>query len=143
MENMFYHPYDDSIIYNNFAFLVDEYDMKNAYQTLELDGGWVYSQHCFYNETGCFTVSTLPNRGELDFYHASKFSHNPKELQEQWVDVFSIKSAVWSKYKKIGFFPIPFPLIRKKRLLEATVEVIKDQIERENTFLDIVVERKQ
>ena len=143
MKNTFHYPYDDSMIYNNFAFLVDEYNMKYAYQTEELGGGWVYSHHSFYNETGCFTVSTLPNRGELDFYHASKFSPNPKELQKQWVDVFSIKSAVWSKYKKIGFFPIPFPLIRKKRLLEATAEVIKDQIERENTFLDIVVERKQ
>ena len=143
MENMFYYAYDDPMIYNNFAFLVEEYDMKYAYQTRDLGGGWVYSYHTFYNETGCFTVRVLPVRGELDFYYSSKFSHNPEDLQERWIDIFSIKSAVWSKYKKIGFLPIPFPLIRQKRLLRATAEVIKDQLERENMFMEIIVKKRQ
>ena len=140
MKNMLY-PVTDLDIRDNFWFLVKQYKMTYAYQTFAFGRGWVTSEHSFYNEFGCFTISSLPPRGETDFYRSIKFSNNRAELHEKIIDVFLIEKEIWAKYKRVGFLPIPFPLFRHKRFMKAVSKVIQTNVQKEGTLLGIEIKK--
>ena len=74
-------------------------DFKNCF------GGywWVYT-HSLYNDSGCFTIHCLPQRGEVDCYFTEKFSTDRKELCGQIINVFEVEKDIWNKNERIWIF---------------------------------------
>ena len=63
---------------------------------------------CYMMLDGCFTIHCLPQRGEVDFYFADKFSTDRKELCGIPINVYEIEKEIWNKNAKIWFFKNPF-----------------------------------
>ena len=53
-----------------FDFLVKEYKLEYAKKHFDncYEGNWAVITYSYFNESGCFTIYTLPERGELDFF---------------------------------------------------------------------------
>ncbi len=73
-------------------------------------GSWAAWTYSFYNESGCFTIHFLSQRGELDCYCAAAFSAVREELCHRSVDMCSIKPEIWEKnqnwYLEMAIFPV-------------------------------------
>lgn len=128
-------------IEKQFDFLVKDYNLKYVYQEFKncYGGNWCVYTHSFYNDSGCFTIHNLPQRGELDFYYAKKFSKVRKDLYEQLIGITSIEKEIWDKNSKFLFFRNPFFWWSSSRVLKTLAEVIKKQIEDNGEFFGIKV----
>ena len=129
----------DELIYNEFSFLINKYNLKYHCQKFDIGGGWIISMHSFFNEMGCFTIYNLPSRGELYFYSSKKFSTEKQQLCEKIIDIYSIEKDVWNKYGKIGFIPNPFFWWNNKKILKVAAEIVKLQIEEKGTWMNIKI----
>lgn len=119
-----------------FVFLVKEYDLKYSFQMFQNYpfGNWSVDMHSYYNDSGCFSIYNLAQRGEMDFYYAKKFSANIAELMEQSVAIDSIGQEIWSKAKKKFLFGY-----RHSLFIKTLAEVIKSQIEQHGEFYGVKV----
>lgn len=128
-------------IEKQFKFLETEYDLKHVYQDFSncYGGNWWVYTHSYYNESGCFTIHNLPQRGELDFYYAKEFSNVRKNLCEHQINISSIEKEIWNKHNKILFFRNPFFWWSEKKILHALAEVIQVQINRYGEFFGIKI----
>ena len=129
---------EDIDIYNTYKFLVDDYSFEYAQQQFDL-GGWICSAHSFFNESGCFTIHYMESRAELDFYYSKQFSTNRRALYEKPIPIYSIEKGIWDKYGKLWFIPNVFFWCSHKRILKASAEVVKTQIQKNNSFFDIMI----
>ncbi len=124
-----------------FGFLVKQYGLTYVYQDFKncFDGNWQVYTHSFYNESGCFTIHNLPQRGELDFYYAKKFSNNRKDLCEKMIDIRSAEEEIWKKHSNVLGIRNPFFWWSEKKVLSTLVEVIKSQIKKKGEFFGIEI----
>ena len=119
-----------------FDFLVYEYKLKYAKQQFNncYNGTWTVITYSFYNESGCFTIYTLPERGDLDFYHSKKYSDELGKLCSSRVNVESIGTEIWQKAKKKIFFEY-----RHKLFLRTLAEVIRYNVQLNGSFCGVKV----
>ncbi len=123
-------------IEKQFEFLVKDYGLKYSYQEFnDCYGGywWAYT-HSYYNESGCFTIHVLPQRGEIDFFFAERFSTVREELCKNEINEQSIGQSIWNTAKKKFLFGY-----RKSLYLETLAKAIKFQIKKYGSFFGIKV----
>ena len=128
-------------IEKQFDFLVTDYGLKHAYQDFNncFGGHWWVCTHSYYNESGCFTIHNLPQRGELDFYYAKEFSNIRKDLCEQRINISAIGTEIWEKNEKFLFMKNPFFWWSEKKVLKSLAEVIEAEIKSTGQFFGIKV----
>lgn len=122
-----------------FDFLVKDNGLKYVYQEFYncYGGNWRVYTHSYYNQSGCFTIHTLPQRGELDFYYAKEFSTVLENLCELLIDISSIEKEIWDKHNKILFFRNPFFWWSRNKVLKALAEVIRQKLIKKMNFLGL------
>ena len=108
----------DYFIQNKLLFLVEKCGLHYAFQQMDYGGGFVSSEHSYFNDSGCFTICSLEQRGELDFYDAESFSDNRKILHEKLIDVYSVEQSIRDKYGKIGIIPNVFFWCNHQKIIE-------------------------
>lgn len=139
--------YKDKNIEKAFEFLVRDYGLKYEYQAFFdafNDGrGWNIFTYSYYNESGCFTVHTLPQRGELDFYCSENFSTNYQNLYERNINIYitTLEEEIWKKHSKIWIFNKPFFWCSTRRVTQAVADVLKVHIEKFGEFYGIKVDK--
>lgn len=131
----------DSFIQNKLRFLVVKHGLHYAFQQMDYGGGFVSSEHSYFNDNGCFTICSLEQRGELDFYYAKSFTNNRKILHDKLVDVYSVEKSIWDKYGKIGIIPNVFFWCNHKKIIEVLAEVISHQICSTGTFFGVEINK--
>ena len=130
-------------IENMFDFLTKDYNMTYRYQEFSNCYGnrCTVHTHSYFNDTGCFTIYIEIQRG-MEFWYASRFSTERKELCERGIDVSSIEPQVWSKYERLCFFKNPFFWWSDKRVLSTLAEAVKVHLAKDNSIFGIQVNRK-
>ncbi len=128
-------------IKKEFTNLAKKYNLSYQYQEFEncFGGNWWVYTHSLYNESGCFTIHCLPQRGEVDFYYSEKFSHDRKELCGKPINVYEVEKEIWIKKEKIVFFKNPFYYWNHKRVIKTLIQVINVSIEKNNEFFGIKI----
>ena len=98
-----------------FTDLAKKYNLNYKYQEFKncFGGNWLVCTHSLYNDSGCFTIHCLPQRGEVDFYFADKFSTDRKELCSKAVNVMKLKNLFGKRKQKYGFLKIHFITVVK------------------------------
>ena len=126
-------------IRHRFAFLVDEYGFQYAEQRFDkcFDGNWTVTTYSFYNENGCFTIHTLPQRGEVVFYCCDKFSSEREALCARSVDIRTIEEDVWDRRSRIWIFRNPFFWYSQRSVLAALAEVVRTHLSKHNELFGI------
>ena len=124
-------------------FLVIEYGLKHIHQDFNscFGGNWWVKTDSYYNDSGCFTIHHLPQRGELDFYYSKEFSTIRESLCERLLDISSVEKEIWEKHKKFLCFKNPFFWNSEKKVFQALAEIIKVQIEKNGEFFGIKVQK--
>ena len=121
-----------------FDFLVKDYNLSYRYQKfLNCYGGnWTVQTFSFYNDSGCFTIHNEIQRG-MDFWYATRFSTERKELCEKELDVSLIEPQIWEKHARIGPFKNPFFWWSNNRVLSTLAVALKLHIAKNNEFFGI------
>lgn len=119
-----------------FNCLAQKYNLEYRYQEFDncFGGSWFVYTHSLFNDSGCLTIHCLPQRGEIDCYFSSKFSHNREQLCETLVNVFDIERDTWLKHQKVWKFKNPFFYWSLDRTINAILEVIEVSFDRTNEF---------
>ena len=138
-----------------FGFLSKDHGLEYSHQGFKkcYGGNWYVDTYSFYNESGCFTIYELSERGEWDFYYAEKYSKSMDELLDQRLCVQSFQQEKWKEYSKAveeqtaaiekyvhKFFCGKMFLAEWKAeriMLETLAEVIKTQIEKHGCFFGV------
>ena len=122
-----------------FTDLANKYNLNYQYQDFKncFGGNWWVYTHSLYNDSGCFTIHCLPQRGEVDFYFADKFSTDRKELCSKAINVYEVEKEIWEKKAKIWFFKNPFYYCNQDKIIKTLIEVINVSIEKNNEFFGI------
>lgn len=121
--------------------LAQKHGLKYQYQDFEncYGGEWWVCTHSLYNESGCFTIYCLPQRAEVEFYFAERFSRNRSELCSKWINVYEFEKEIWESDRKIGFFKNPFYDWNQDRIIKTLIKVITALIEKNNEFFGIKI----
>lgn len=124
-----------------FNFLVEDYKLTYKHHVFEncYNLGYTVYTHSFFNRSGCFTIYSLPQRGELDFYYAKEFSEKREELCEKLLDICSIEKEIWDKHTKFGFIKNPFFWRNEEKVLTVLAEVLKAHINKHSEFFGILL----
>lgn len=124
-----------------FSDLSKKYNLAYKYQEFEncFGGGWFVFTHSLYNDSGCFTICCLAQRGEVDCYFAGKFSNDRKELCEKLINVFEVEREIWCKNEKVLFFKNPFYYFNPDNMIKTLIEVIYASIEKKHEFFGIKI----
>ena len=124
-----------------FTDLANKYNLNYQYQDFKncFGGNWWVYTHSLYNDSGCFTIHCLPQRGEVDFYFADKFSTDRKELCSKAINVYEVEKENWEKKAKIWFFKNPFYYWNQDKIIKTLIEVINVSIEKNNEFFGIKI----
>ena len=77
-------------------FLVEKYNLKFTEQTFKSTpfGNWVTKTYSFYNDSGCFTISELLQRDEIDFYFSDVFSTAYPDLKQRHIGHITIRFLI-------------------------------------------------
>lgn len=132
---------DDCV--NLLMFLVDDYNLSFSAQTFENTpfGNWTTKTYSFYNDTGCFTISYLPNREEWEFYFSHAFSRDCAKLQKEILNVWIDEPEIWHRHQRWIFgLKDPFFWWKKKKVFRALSETIRKKIQMDNAFWGVKVE---
>ncbi len=123
---------------NLLMFLVDKYHLKFTAQDFPSCpfGNYTTKTYSFYNDTGCFTISYLLQKNELDFYFSNTFSSKYASLCKKLLNVWVEEPEIWRKHRNKH----PFFWWNKKKILSALAEVIREKIHKNNEFFGVVVE---
>lgn len=124
-----------------FTDLAKKYHLNYQYQDFKncFGGNWWVYTHSLYNDSGCFTIHCLPQRGEVDFYFADKFSADRKELCGNPINVYEIEKEIWNKNAKIWFFKNPFYYWNQEKIIKTLIEIINVLIEKDNEFFGVKI----
>ena len=123
-----------------FDFLKKDYNLSYKYQefTKCYEGNWIVQTHSFYNDSGCFTIYVEIQRG-IEFWYASRFSTERKELCEREIDIYSIETEIWDRYAKFWIFKRPFFWWNENKVLRTLAKVLKVHLTKNNNFFGIRV----
>lgn len=123
-----------------FVFLIKDHNLSYRYQEFIncYGGNWTVQTHSFYNDSGCFTIYFENQRG-IDFWYASRFSTERKELCEKEIDVSSIEPQIWEKHERIWIFKNPFFWWNDNKILSTLAEALKIHLAKCNEFFGIKV----
>ena len=123
-------------IEKKFEFLVKDFGLKYSYQEFNncYGGYWCVNTYSYYNESGCFTIHVIPQKGEFDFFFAEKFSMVREELCKYPINEQSIEQGIWNNAKKKFLFEY-----RKNLYLDTLAKVIRSQIKKYGSFFGIKV----
>lgn len=121
-------------IEKQFDFLVKDYDLKYSYQKFTncYQGNWVVYTYSFYNESGCFTIYNLGQRGEWEYFYTEKFCNSMEQLLGTRIHIYSTEKELWDKVTKSFFYSM-------RTELKTLATVIKSQIEKTGQFFGIKV----
>lgn len=130
-------------IKDSFNFLVEDYGLTYKEQTFDkcYGGNWRVKTYSFYNDSGCFTISSLPQKGELDFYYSPRFCSSREGLCDKILNIRSIKPEIWNTRMKLGFIKRPFFWWSSKLVLTTLAEAIKEHLIEHEDFFDIIVKK--
>lgn len=123
-------------------FLVEEYNLKYSEQTFinYPFGNYTTKTYSFYNESGCFTIKYLTQRNELDFYFSKIYSNDCKELQEKLINIWIDEPEIWNNNQKWIFsIKDPFFWWKKKKVIKALAETIREKIRKTSEFFGVKV----
>ena len=122
-------------------FLVEKYNLKFADQTFNSTpfGNWVTKTYSFYNDSGCFTISELLQRDEIDFYFSDIFSNDYRVLKQVQLNVWENDEILRKHQKWIFGLKNPFFWYSKKKYMKALAETIKKKISENNEFWGIKI----
>ena len=125
-----------------FTILAEKYNLNYQYQDFKncFGGNWWVYTHSLYNDSGCFTIHCLPQRGEVDCYFTEKFSTDRKELCGQIINVFEIEKDIWNKNERIWIFKKPFYYWNPERIIKTLIQVIEISIEKNNEFFGVKID---
>lgn len=123
-------------IEKTFRFLVEKYGLNYSYQEFRncYNGNWVISAYSYHNPSGCFTISLLQQRNELEFYYSRHHSTIREELFELKLREQTICPDLWAKAKKRFLFAY-----RAQLYLDTLAQAIEANIENTNSFFGILV----
>ncbi len=124
-----------------FAEIAQKNNLTYQYQDFKNCFGrnwWVYT-HSLYNDSGCFTIHCLPQRGEVDCYYSEKFSTDRKELCGKIINVFEVKKDIWEKNEKIWIFKKPLFYSSPEKIIKTLIEIINTLIEEQGEFFGIKI----
>lgn len=126
-----------------FEFLIKDYGLSYQFQEFTncYNGGWIVRTYSFFNDSGCFTISHLLQKDELDFFFAPCFTQDRKKLCFESLDISTIEPPVWEKYSKIWFLRNPFFWLSNKRILITLAEAIKNHLLKSDDFFGINVRK--
>ena len=142
-----------------FGFLSRDLGLKYSHQGFKkcYGGNWYVDTYSFYNESGCFTIYELSERGEWAFYYTKKYSKKMEELLDELLDIYSVEREMWKDYSdavevanreiekgvhKLLFFGEMFRAEwRAERImLETLADVIRVQIQKHGSFFGVKVD---
>lgn len=103
------------------------------------NGGWLVYTYSLYNESGCFTISYLPQRGEVDCYYAEKFSNDQRELCDKVVNIFATEKDIWRRHETFWIIKKPFYYWVPSRIVKVLIEVINVSIEKSKGFFGVTI----
>ena len=126
---------------NRFSDIAKKYNCNYQYQVFDncYGGHWLVYTYSIYNDSGCFTVHYLPQRLEVSFYYAAKFSNKLEMLCEKAVNVYEIEKNIWAKHEKMWIFKKPFFYWSFDKIMKALLEVIETSILKNNEFAGIII----
>ena len=126
---------------NAFSELAEKYNLTYRYQEFNncSGGNWFVCTHSLYNETGCFTVQYLPQRGEVGCFFSRKFSAKREFLCHNEINVFAAEKEIWDKKEKIWIFKNPFYYWSPKRTIKTLIQVIECSINKNEEFFGIKI----
>lgn len=130
-------------IREQFAFLVDDYGFQYGEQKFEncWEGNWTVITYSFYNENGCFTIHTLPERGEVGFFCCDRFSSDRESLCARLVDIRTIEEDVWDKHSCLWSIRNPFFWYSQRKVFAALAEVIRTHLSKHDDLFGIKLTR--
>lgn len=122
--------------------LAHKYNLTYLYQDFEncYGGNWWVCTHSLYNDTGCFTIHCLPQRGEVNCYYTEKISNDRKELCGKEINIYEVKKTIWDKNEKIWIFKNPFFYWNIDNIIKTIIEIINILIEEDNEFFGVKIE---
>ena len=122
-------------------FLVEKYNLKFAEQTFKSTpfGNWITKTYSFYNDSGCFTISELLQRDEIDFYFSDNFSTVCPALKQKQLYVWDNNKILQKHQKWIFGLKNPFFWYSKKKYMKALAEIIEVKISENKEFFGIKI----
>ena len=123
-----------SFLVKDYGFVYREQDFQNCF-----GGKWFVKTYSFFNHNGCFTIHTLPQRGELDFYYSSHFCNTREGLCEKTLNVCSIEPKVWEQKTKLFGVNNPFFWWSDNRVLSTLATALKLHLSKHDAFFGISV----
>ena len=123
--------------------LAEKHNLHYQFQKFEncFNGNWLVYTYSLYNESGCFTISYMPQRFEVDCYYAERFSTDRQELCNKAVDIFETEKDIWNRRETFWIFKNPFYYWSTKNIIKTLIEVINVSIEKNNGIYGIEIER--
>ena len=127
-----------------FESLAKKHQLSYQYQEFKncFGGDWFVCTHSLYNETGCFTIQCVPQRGEVDCYYAKSFSTEREELLGRLINIFDFEKMIWEKNQKIWIFKNPFFYWQNKKVINTIIEVLESLLSKSNNLCEIFIESK-
>lgn len=129
-------------IEKKFKYLVEHYGMQFVYKKYDNYYGQNYDVHTYsyYNKSGCFTIYTLPSRGELEFYYSKQYGEVLDCLKDRCINIYSeINKDEWPRNAYFLGFSNPLFWFSYSKILEGLSHVIKEKIKKNGTFFGIDV----
>ncbi len=123
--------------------LAQKYNLNHYYQVFEhcFGGNWTAFTYSLYNDSGCFTIEHLPQRGEVSCYFAPHFSYNREELCRKEINIFELEHDIWTRRERFWIFKNPFFYWNTKKVLETILEVVESSIKKNNEFVGIKIKK--
>ena len=135
-------PVTEKDIASLFDFLVKDYGFTYSFQKLNncFGGNWYVETYSFYNDSGCFTIRQLCQRGEWDYFFARKYcKKNLEELCSRNINIHSIEKEIWEEplaiISELGHLKSWNATYKIEHIeIETLAKVIKAQIEKHASF---------
>ena len=121
--------------------LAQKHNLSYGYQEFENCFGatWWVCTHSLYNESGCFTIHCIPQRGETECFFTNSFSNRREELCEKSVNIFEVEKDIWRKNERFGIFKKPFYYWSSENIIKTLIEVIIVSIEKNGEFFGVKI----
>lgn len=127
-------------------FLIEDYNFEYVFQEFESCpfGNWRTETYSYFNKYGCFTITKLVARDDVEYVHLDDiallnkymYSNSSEKIKSQ-IDITSVEQEIWKKHEKKCLFGKFF--WGDKKYLNVLAEVIEVQIETMGQFFGIKV----
>jgi len=130
------------------SFLIQKYNMKYARQDFKNHDPMITETYSFYNENGCFTISNLAQRGDVDYIYLDNIEllkdymfSSYSEKQKSYINITSAEKQIWDKYESGRLFKKIFFWNNTNKVLSALAEVIEEQIIKSGQFYGVKISK--